>query len=214
MAANFSEMLALSLNLVKKSGGIYFAGAVTPEERTRLQKQDVKVNKLQRRIRKQVILHLSVGDNSADLPYCLVLMSLVKDVERIGDYAKELADLVNLSDEPLPEDENLAELKEIRASAETQFEGATGVFESQDREKAIELISCGRDTVDRCEQLTGNIAYSDYRAGATVKMVLAVRFYERIAGHVLNLLSSIVMPLHKLDYYDEKDIAKAEKINP
>ena len=37
-------------------------------------------------------------------------------------------------------------------------------------------------------------------------MVLATRYYKRFAGHVLNILSSVVMPLHKLDYYDEDEI--------
>ena len=56
-------------------------------------KQDVKINKLQRKIRKRVMLHLSVQANSPDLPYCLVLISLIKDVERIGDYAKDLSEI-------------------------------------------------------------------------------------------------------------------------
>jgi hypothetical protein len=34
-------------------------------------------------------------------------------------------------------------------------------------------------------------------------VVMGTRFYKRIAAHVLNILSSVVMPLHKLDYYDE-----------
>ncbi len=211
---NFSAMLELSLDMVKKSGVIFSAHTVSPEQRTQLQKQDVKVNKLQRKIRKQVILHLSVPGNAIDLPYCLVVMNLVKDVERIGDYAKELANLVNLSDDAPPEGEILAELTEIRARVESDFEGAISILDSADRERAIELISCDRDLVDRCEQLTENIAYSGYSSGVVATLVLAVRFYERIAGHTLNLLSSVVMPLHKLDYYDEKDIAKSEKVKP
>jgi hypothetical protein len=37
-------------------------------------------------------------------------------------------------------------------------------------------------------------------------LVLATRFYKRIGGHVLNVLSSVVMPLHKVDYYDEDEV--------
>jgi hypothetical protein len=37
---------------------------------------------------------------------------------------------------------------------------------------------------------------------------MGARFYKRIAAHVLNVLSSVVMPLHKLDYYDEKRLAE------
>ena len=38
---------------------------------------------------------------------------------------------------------------------------------------------------------------------------MGARFYKRIGAHVLNVLSSVVMPLHKLDYYDEKRLAEA-----
>ncbi len=212
MGENFSEMLAISLELVKRAGDIFFTQDVDPEHRTQLQQQDVRVNKLQRRIRKQVIFHLSVEGNAADLPYCLLLMSLVKDVERIGDYAKEIAELATLSTAPMPNDQVLAELKEIRGGIEADFEGAVSVLSSVDRERAVELIRCGQDTVDRCQQLIGRIANGWYSAGAATTLALGTRFYQRIAGHVLNLLSSVVMPLHKLDYYDEKDIAKAEKL--
>ena len=211
MTGNFSEMLNISRQLVGKAGDLYFAHRCSPEERDLLRQEDVRVNKLQRRIRKQVIFHLSLAKNSPDLPYCLLLMSLVKDVERIGDYAKELADLVSLASDPGPDNVVRAELNEIRGGIETDFAGAVAVFETADRERAIELINCGKDTVERCSQLTGRLARSDYDAGTVTNLALGAQFYSRIAGHMLNLLSGVVMPLHRLDYYDEKDIARAEK---
>jgi phosphate transport system protein len=211
LTENFSEMLTISHDNVKKAGSYYFAQTLTPEERSALKKADIRVNKLQRKIRKQVIFHLSMESNTSDLPYCLLLTSLVKDVERIGDYAKEIADLIKLSDDVLPEDPLLAEFKEIRSGVETDFGGAIEVMSDTNRERAIELIECGKDTVERCEQLISKLAKTSYSSGITVSLTLGVRYYQRIAEHVLNLLSSVVMPLHKLDYYDEKDIAKAEK---
>ena len=35
-------------------------------------------------------------------------------------------------------------------------------------------------------------------------MVLLTRFYKRVGGHLLNVVSSVVMPLHKVDFYDEQ----------
>jgi hypothetical protein len=37
----------------------------------------------------------------------------------------------------------------------------------------------------------------------TTALVLALRYYKRIGGHPLNVLSSMVMPLHKVDFFDE-----------
>jgi hypothetical protein len=44
--------------------------------------------------------------------------------------------------------------------------------------------------------------------------VLGTRYYKRIGGHVLNILSSVVMPLHKLDYYDESAVVADDVSGP
>ena len=36
-------------------------------------------------------------------------------------------------------------------------------------------------------------------------MVLLTRFHKRLGAHLLNILSSVVMPLHKLDFYDGRE---------
>jgi hypothetical protein len=54
------------------------------------------------------------------------------------------------------------------------------------------------------------IAQSPYDAATAAALVLGTRHYKRINGHVMNVLSSVVMPLHKLDYFDEDDAASME----
>ena len=214
LSEDFSEMLRLSLDLVKRGGQAYFRHSITPEEHEELNRQDTKVNRLQRRIRKHIVISLSVDMqfssrvNAMELPYCLLLMSLVKDVERIGDYSKDLVDLVALSDE-LPAGEHFSRLAALRDSIEAKFEAACEVFEASDQERAISLIRGGRELASDCERIIQAVARASYPAGAAVKLALGARFYQRIIEHVLNLLSSVVMPLHKLDYYDERDIEKA-----
>lgn len=207
MGDNFARMLQLAYDVTVKAGEIYFGRDAAPEQRTQIYKQDVQVNKLQRAIRKQVIAHLSVRGNTADLPYCLLLMSLVKDVERIGDYAKNLSEVPDVHPEPLPEDEIVAELREVRAGVEAAFSVTAKSFETLDHDRAVELIQQGKDIAHRCDALIEKIARSDYDARTTTALVLGTRFYKRFSGHILNVLSSVVMPLHKLDYYDEKEFA-------
>jgi phosphate uptake regulator len=205
MGNNFSKMFELAYHLTCEAGEIYFGKKVTPEERTRIYKRDVEINKLERVIRKQVIAHLSLAGNSPNLPYSLLLMSLVKDVERIGDYAKNLTEIHDFHPDPLPEDEIVAELREISTGVESAFAAAKEAFATSDRERAVELIQEGRDMAQRADALIIRVARSDYNAATTTAVVLGVRYYKRIGGHVLNVLSSVVMPLHKLDYYDEDE---------
>jgi phosphate transport system protein len=214
MGENFARMLKLAYELTDKAGEIYFGKTATPEERTYIYKQDVRVNKLERKIRKQVVAHLSISGNTASVPYCLFLMSLVKDVERIGDYAKNLAEVVDIRPDPLPDDEIVAELREIRAGVESTFEAASEVFAKSDHERAVELMSQGKDLAHRSDALIGIIARKDYDASTTTAVVLGTRYYKRIGGHVMNILSSVVMPLHKLDYYDEKAVVTDEVSAP
>ncbi|MFB3070326.1 MAG: PhoU domain-containing protein [Gemmatimonadales bacterium] len=211
MGENFSKMLGLTQAQTVRAGKIFFSKPPTPEERTAIYEEDVKVNKLERKIRKQVIAHLSVAGNSADVPYSLLLMSLVKDVERIGDYSKNLAEALDVSGAVLPDDETMAELREIRKGVENTFEAVAEVFAKSDEEGAVELIRQGRDTNHRCDALINRIAKSDYNAATTVAVTLATRFYKRIGAHLLNILSGVVMPLHKLDYYDEKVLAQPRR---
>ena len=111
--------------------------------------------------------------------------------------------------EPLPDDEIVQELREIRNSVETSFKAAAEVFTSSDHETAVELILQGRDMAHRCDALVERISRSGHDASATTALVLGTRYYKRIGGHILNVLSSVVMPLHKVDYHDEDAMASA-----
>jgi phosphate uptake regulator len=209
MEKNFSEMLIIGYQMVMSAGEMFFTGSATAEERTELYRRDVRVNKLQRHIRKQVVAHLSVPGNRPDVPYSLLLVSLVKDVERIGDYAKNLAELGDIRSGALVEDEFTLELQQIRREAEASFKELSVVLGSSDREWAVELIRQGRDAAHRCDALIARIASSDHDARTATTLVLGTRYYKRIGGHVLNVLSSIVMPIHKIDYYDEDEMPGA-----
>ena len=89
---SFAKMFTITNEMTISAGSMLFEGNANPEARTLLYQKDREVNKLQRTIRKKVVAHMSVAGNRTDVPYCLLLMSLVKDVERLGDYAKNLSE--------------------------------------------------------------------------------------------------------------------------
>lgn len=203
MGKHFLEMLRIAHEMTLKAGEIFVDGKGSPEERTWIYESDVKVNQLERRIRKQIIAHLSLTGTRLDLLYCLLLISLVKDVERIGDYSKNLTEIGDFFTGPLPDDESVSELRQIRNGVEAEFVGLAQILDKSDHEKAHSLIREGSGLARRCDTLVTKTAQSSYDAATAVAVVLATRYYKRIGGHVLNVLSSVVMPLHKVDYYDE-----------
>jgi phosphate transport system protein len=206
MGKTFSEMLQLSNALTASAGVFYFDAAPTPDERTAVYKQDVRLNQLQRELRKQVITHLTLSTSRQHAAYGLLLMSLVKDVERIGDYCKNLVEVYDEGGAPLPDDDNTAELRELRALVEGTMAAADQVFGESDTQEALDLIRQGREVNRRCDTLVTRIARSDYDAATTTTLILGTRYYKRIQSHLLNVLSGVVMPLHKVDYFDEDEI--------
>jgi phosphate transport system protein len=203
MGDTFSGMLKLATQLTRAAGVYYFDTRPTPDDRTAIYKQDIQLNKLQRRVRKQIITHLTLNTGQGHAAYGLLLMSLVKDVERIGDYCKNLVEIYDEGGGALPDDDNTAELREIRAIIEESLQAADRVFARSDTPTALDLMRQGRDVNRRCDALVTRIAQSDYNAATTTTLVLGARYYKRIQSHLLNVLSGVVMPLHKVDYYDE-----------
>jgi phosphate uptake regulator len=200
----FSQMLRLTQEMLLEASEIYWTKAWTPKQRTALYKKDVKVNKLERKIRKLIIAHLTMSPAPTSVPYALLVMSLVKDVERLGDYAKNIAEVVDLQPAAMPDDERVTELREIREAVEMLIREAPDVFARGDEERATELTVEGRTVAKRCDEVVWDIAAADYDGRTAVALTLGARFYKRIEGHLLNLLSGVIMPLHKLDYFDEK----------
>ena len=126
IAARFSRMLALACENTRAAGEVFFEHEATAAQRTKIYKKDIEINKLQRGIRRRIVAHLSFAENIPDVPYCLLMMSLVKDVERLGDYAKNITEVVEQHGGRLPQGEILAEMREIRGEVEAAFDGPPG----------------------------------------------------------------------------------------
>jgi len=88
------------------------------------------------------------------------------------------------------------------------FLDAREVFQTSDAKRATELIQVGRSVNRRCDALIARVARSGHDAATTTSLVLGARYYKRIGSRLINVLSGIVMPLHKLDYFNE-DILEA-----
>ena len=202
VADDFALMLNLTREMSHSAGQIFFGEDHDENAQDRVHKTDAEVNELERVIRRSLMTHLAIPGNSADAPYSLLLMSLVKDVERLGDYAKNLSEIVEIGPDVLPEGAELDELRLIRRSVESAYQACANVVLSSRQGEAAELIQQGRETARKCDGLITTIGKSDYDAATTTAFILGTRYYKRINAHVLNVLSSVVMPLDKIDYFE------------
>ncbi len=85
----FSDMLKLDRDLYIQVIEVMKQGNELKELEDTIYRGDIQINKLERKIRKQLVTHLSVNPG-IEVTGCLILMSVVKDAERLGDLCKNL----------------------------------------------------------------------------------------------------------------------------
>lgn len=205
--AEFGEMLERTQSMFKDAKRGVWETPLTAEERQAIYRSDRRVNKLERSVRRRVLVAMNTQGSEANLNNCVILLHVVKDAERIGDYCKNLSELRDYDERDLGTDEVSASLKAIANELEEIFDATVPVMtKAGDADTAIELLQTARELCKRCDQQLLRIAKSDKDPSAVTVHVLLTRFYKRIAAHLSNVLSAVVMPLHKLDYFDETEL--------
>ena len=162
---------------------------------------DKKVNQLEREIRRELVVHSSVF-GGIDSPTVLVYMSVVKDIERVGDYAKNLLDLArdgaDLSKAP-----NAAEWRKLSAEISTFIADAGRAFHARDSARSRTLRQQGDRLLSFFDERVSVLIRQDPPESQAVPRALAHRFLKRVVAHLMNLLSAVIMPMDRLDYFDE-----------
>lgn len=164
---------------------------------------DRKVNSLEKDIRKRIIEHLAIQP-SVDLPTSLLLMSVVKDAERLGDYAKNLFEVTNILNQPLDKEKYLQLFDSIGQDLEKLFNITKEAFIDSDEKKAASAWDFETKIVQKCEDIILKLANGDLSVNTAVSFTLIARYFKRIAAHLTNIATSIIVPLDQLDYYREK----------
>lgn len=175
----------------------------SPGLKDKIYEIDRKVNSLQRDIRKRVVEHLSLQP-SVNVPTCLILMSVVKDAERLGDYCKNLFEVSKLLGKPLDKEKYLKLFNNIESEISELFEQTKKAFMESDEEKAKNSWGYKREISQRCDGIIKELANSNLAINEGVCFTLMARYFKRIAAHLTNIATSVIVPLSDLDYFDEK----------
>ncbi len=178
-----------------------FGGGTSKDTKQEVKGTDREINEAQRQVRRALLMHASVT-GKPDLPLALAYMSVVKDVERVGDYAKSVYDIARYGADfsAVPDRETLEHY--CHAVGGLIDEAAT-VFEERNVDRARELVTKADGFLDEYDQHVKAAAQSEGSAFDAVTRALYYFYLERITAHVMNLMTSLVLPIDQLDYYDE-----------
>jgi phosphate uptake regulator len=175
-------------------------GDVVPKEvNDDLRLADRKVNRLEREIRRELIVHSSVF-GGIDTPVVLVYMSIVKDVERVGDYAKNLLDLAldGANFGTLPD---VDEWRRLAKEISKFIVDSGAAFRTRDAKECRSIRATGDELLVRFDTRVSALVKAEDVGEQSVARALAYRYLKRVVAHLMNLLSAVVMPLDQLDYY-------------
>lgn len=170
---------------------------------------DKNLNKTERAIRRELLVHGTVRGAEVDQGLMLTYMSVAKDIERIGDYCKNIWNLaqmgVNLSggfdsDELTKHCERVANL----------IKAALDAFAEQDAEKVHKLIPGIKDDAQHYDRHLIDFVNSDLPGSVAAPRALFYRYIKRISAHLANVLSSVVMPVDRLDFYKKSKAIDTE----
>ena len=177
--------------------GEVIAGEVGQE----LRSTDRKVNQLQWEIRRELVVHSSVF-GGIDSPTVLIYMSVVKDVERVGDYAKNLLDLAR-DGADLSKTPDAEEWRTFTAEISRYIPDVGVAFRDRDESKSRELRVQGDRLLNLFDQRVSALIQHEEVGTQAVARALGHRYLKRIVAHLMNLLSAVLMPVDRLDYFDE-----------
>ena len=169
--------------------------------RDELRATDQEVNRMEREIRRELMVHASVF-GAIDTPAVLAYMSIVKDIERVGDYAKNLVDLArdgaNFSQAPYAE-----EWRKAATEISQYIADAGEAFASRSTSHARTLLAQGDELLKQFDERVSGLVRGERGEVQAVPRALAHRYLKRVVAHLMNLLTAVVMPLDRLDYFDE-----------
>lgn len=162
-------------------------------------KTDIKINKMERNIRKHLVSHLTFNPGR-EIPESLVLMSIVKDAERLGDFCKNLFEATLYWNKPCGELHYCKKITEFAEYVNETFDSTIKAFETEDNILAAEIVQDEARWNKRFDGFIKELSESDISTKQAVCTTLMTRMLKRLQAHLSNIASSVIMPVHYIDY--------------
>lgn len=170
-----------------------------------IEEKDLKINKFERDVRKKVLTHLAVND-VADLNAGLVLISIVIDIERIGDFTKNIVELAQNHPGKLYVEAWEEQIKKAEQTVSDNFGILIKAFEESDPEIAKQLLDDLWQTKKDCDACIWTLMKDKKQkidVADAVAIALYMRYLKRISSHLMNAASSIINPFHRIGYCEK-----------
>ena len=177
--------------------------------------RDRFVNTLNREIRRLIAEHLVV--NPGDDPIAgLVLLNVNIDLERAGDFTKNLYEVAKAYAGPILESKyhRLPELLEIEGLVMEDFALTRKAFSVFDSTAAHQVCNNHRRLASKTSELINELfSFTGDTVRDAVMAVLVCRYTKRINAHLMNVASTVINPFDWVSYQYDGDPANTKELD-
>lgn len=168
------------------------------KSRADLYKMDQGLNAIQRDVRRKILEHLSINP-AMDITASLILITIVVDIERLGDYSKNVLDLSRELDMRL-EGGYFDEIRKLRNDLKPLFDETLTVIKEMKQDSGKEEMEKCTAIAKKCDKLLDELLDDKHDTKMAILATLLLRYTKRIASHLKNVASSVVNPFARLGY--------------
>jgi phosphate uptake regulator len=163
--------------------------------------RDSRINELERSVREKIVEYLAF-EPEGDRPAALLLFSVVKDAERLGDFCKDIMEIAgHLPADKLPGDYR-EQFVQMEAQLEDMFSKARNSFLESDEAMAKEVVGMRATVRTECRELLAKVmADGGLNSETAASCALAIYFFKRVAAHLFNIASSVFVPVTDIGHY-------------
>jgi phosphate uptake regulator len=168
--------------------------------------KDRLINSYEREVRRKVLTHLAVASEQ-DLHASLVLISVVIDIERIGDYTKNIVELAlhhpdRLECGPFEDD-----VKRIETTVTSMFDKLLKALPDNNETLAREVMSEHWWIAEKGDSIAHALIEnkeSGLPCREAVVTALYTRYLKRTSAHLMNIASSVVNPFDRIGFREKE----------
>ena len=203
------SMLILSRKIFKKSIN-YLNSGVDIESVKELKRRDIAINNYHKSVRRKLVTHFSLGENTKHIASGFILAEMTVEIERIGDYCKNISDITLARESKINFDSLATKIKDVEIEVLKRFKETIVAIDSQNQKIATDIVKSYKPYVAKISDeivhsiISNTIKVNSGNDAATI--VLYARYLKRIGAHLKNITTTVINPYDKVGYQNDLNL--------
>lgn len=168
---------------------------------------DQDINRVQRAVRRKVMEQL-VFCRGQDVIDAIVLLTVVVDLERIGDYTKNIAELADMMSKRCSLGKKEELVKDLHSRTVALFGTVRYAYERNSANKARKAVKDYEYIARTCDKNLEEIFQSaigeELVPNEYLAVVLILRYIKRVSAHLKNVATTVINPIDQIGFVGDE----------